>query len=438
MKIFIETVGCFKNREDSERMAGLLARAGHEVLPAGSDAADADAIVVNTCGFIEAAKQESIETIFAYAPLRAQGKRLVVTGCLAQRYAAELADELPEADVLLGVNDYERLPAILGQSEKTVVAESAPSILLGERVALESRHTRYLKIAEGCDNRCTYCVIPQIRGPYRSAPRDALLGEAAQLAREGCKELILIAQDVTNYGADLEDGGDLSTLLQGLAGTDGVEWIRLLYCYEERITDALIEAVAREPKVCRYIDIPLQHVSAPVLKRMGRRSTPDGIRRTIARLREAVPDIVIRTTFITGFPGETDADFEALADFLEEQRLGRVGVFAYSREEGTPAADMPDQVPREVAEARKDALMQIQQGISLAHNRALVGTVQDVLIDAREEDCFVGRTRGDAPEIDGEVLVEAAQASASPVGRIVPVRITDALDYDLVGELVSP
>ncbi|MDR1796713.1 MAG: 30S ribosomal protein S12 methylthiotransferase RimO [Clostridiales Family XIII bacterium] len=433
MKVFIETIGCPKNKEDSERMAGLLVRAGHEVT---ADAEAADAVIVNTCGFIEAAKQESIEAIFDYAPLRQQGKRLVVTGCLAQRYAKELREELPEADAILGVNDYGRIAeAVAGGRGGT---EGVPGILAGQRVALDPRATSYLKIAEGCDNRCAYCVIPQIRGPYRSVPQEAVLAEALGLAREGCKELVLIAQDVTNYGADLPGGPALPGLLEALCRVDGPEWIRLLYCYEERVTDALIEAMAAQPKVCRYIDLPLQHVSAGVLKRMGRRSTPDSIRRTLGRLRAAMPGIVIRTTFITGFPGETERDFGELMDFVETERLGRVGVFAYSREEGTPAAAMPGQVPQALAEERRDALMQLQTGISLEGNRALVGTVQDVLVDGREEDCYVGRTRGDAPEIDGAVIFTAPGPPISDtiIGTFVRVRITDAMDYDLVGELL--
>jgi ribosomal protein S12 methylthiotransferase len=471
-KIFIETVGCPKNREDSERMAGMLRAAGHEIV---FDAARSDVVVVNTCGFIEAAKTESIETIFDFAPLREEGKKLIVTGCLTQRYAEELFEELPEADALLGVNDYGRLPEILemlregtspagagGDSadpasagagtdaghkrdalrhagERVLAADGAPGVLAGERFALEPRAVSYLKIAEGCDNCCAYCVIPRIRGPYRSVPMETLVREAARLADEGCKELVLIAQDVTGYGKDLYGDCRLPELVRALCRTDGIEWIRLLYCYEERITDELIAVMAEEPKVCKYIDIPLQHVSGPVLRRMGRRSTPRSIRATIGKLRAAMPEIVIRTTFITGFPGETEADFAALLDFAEEQRFGRLGVFAYSREEGTPAAELPDQVPQETAEARLDALMRIQMDVSLAENERLVGSVQEVLAESLMEDgeVWLGRTRGDAPEIDNAVMFTAPGIDASAImGRIVKVRVTDAMDYDLVGEML--
>jgi len=466
MKVFIETVGCPKNREDSERMAGLLLASGHEL---AKDADAADAVIVNTCGFIEAAKRESIETIFQYAPPPGSGRRLIVTGCLTQRYAEELFGELPEADAILGVNDYERLPEILRDWEarpvaRVLSAQGAPSVLTGPRAALEGRASSYLKVAEGCDNRCTYCVIPRIRGPYRSVPMETLLAEAKQLTAEGCRELILIAQDVTNYGFDLYGELKLPELLRALCRVDGVEWVRLLYCYEERVTDELIETMAAEPKLCPYIDLPLQHVSGPVLRRMGRRSTPESIVDTIGRLRRAIPDIIIRTTFITGFPGETEADFEELCVFVRAQRLGRVGVFAYSREEGTPAAEMTGQVGAETAEARRDALMRLQLEVSREANERLIGSVLDVMTDeaeAGDDDnmgekeagaavrnragddsggaVLIGRTRWDAPEIDNAVVFRAPADAGNPldlIGRIVRVRITDAMDYDLVGEMV--
>ena len=459
MKVFIETVGCPKNREDSERMAGLLLTSGHTLT---RDADAADAVIVNTCGFIEAAKRESIETIFACAPPPESGRRLIVTGCLTQRYAAELFGELPEADAILGVNDYERLPEILRRWESTenncdnnqfgagegriLFAEGAPSVLTGPRAALESRASSYLKLAEGCDNRCTYCVIPQIRGPYRSVPMETLLAEAESLAADGCRELTLIAQDVTNYGADLCGAARLPELLRALCRIPGIEWVRLLYCYEERVTDELIETIALEPKVCPYIDLPLQHVSASVLCRMGRRSSPESIRDTIGRLREHIPGIVIRTAFITGFPGETKADFEELCEFVCAQRLGRVGVFAYSREDGTPAAGMPDQVDAETAEARRDTLMRLQLEISREENERLIGSMLDVIVDEADKTesdgsaVFLGRTRGDAPEIDNAVIFRAPAAAGNTedlIGRIVRVQITDAMDYDLVGEIVK-
>ena len=440
-KVFIETVGCPKNLEDSERMAGLLAAAGHEIV---SGPSGADVLVVNTCGFIEAAKRESIEAIFSCVPYKEEGKRLVVTGCLSQRYPDELAAELPEADAIIGVDEYGELPEIIsglmteGDGSPVFKTEGTPSFVL--RKALTPRYSSYLKLAEGCSNNCAYCVIPAIRGPYRSVPEGQVLQEAGILASEGCRELILIAQDVSFYGKDLYGGYALPGLLRRLCApgaAEGVEWIRLLYCYEERVTDELIDVIASEPRILKYIDMPLQHVSDRLLRDMRRASTGEGIRRTIGRLRAAMPDITIRTTFITGLPGETDKDFEELYGFVEEARFDRLGVFTYSPEEGTDAALMPGQVSPEAAEARRDALMRLQQRISLEKNESLIGTVQDIIVDGRDEEgAFTGRTRRDAPEIDNATIFSAPRADDGIIGTIVKVRITDAMDYDLVGELV--
>ena len=457
-KIFIETVGCPKNQEDSEKMAGLLKKSGHEITMQPDEA---DVIIINTCGFIEDAKRESIETIFNYTHYKELGKQLVVTGCLTQRYPDELAEELPEADAILGVNDYERLPEIVSrhceQSEEIrkqnipVHTKGKPGIFTAPRAALSPRHSSYLKIAEGCSNRCAYCIIPDIRGPYRSVPMESLLDEAGELSAEGCKELILIAQDLTSYGRDLYGNYALADLLKKLCESDktkDIEWIRLLYCYEERVTDELIKVMADEQKILKYMDIPLQHVNDRLLKNMRRSSTKESIRKTIAKLREKIPDIVLRTTFITGLPGETEQDFEELYEFVLETRFDRLGVFAYSPEEGTDAALMPDQVDREISEARRDSLMRLQQQISLEKNRDLVGTVQDVIVDDFEDEEFnakpaehekscvyVGRTRADAPEIDGSVIFSAPGIAIDDIiGTIVKVRITDAFDYDLAGE----
>ena len=430
-RVFIETVGCPKNQEDSERMAGLLAAAGHEIV---FGPAEADVLVVNTCGFIEAAKRESIDTIFEYLAFKEEGKLFVVTGCLAQRYPDELREELPEADAILGVSEYGKLPGII--DELKLEGNASPPV----RFALSPRFSSYLKIAEGCSNRCAYCVIPDIRGPYRSVPMEQLLEEAEILAAEGCRELIIVAQDVTMYGKDLCGEYMLPELLRRLCApgaAQGIEWIRLLYCYAERVTDELIEVMATEPKILKYIDIPLQHVSGRLLESMRRPGSAESIRNTIGRLRAAMPDIVLRTTFITGLPGETENDFVELYDFVEETRFDRLGIFTYSAEEGTDAAMMPDQVDSETAEARRDALMRLQQQISLENNERLTGTVQDVLVCGKDaEDIYVGRTRGDAPEIDGEVIFEAAGTDDGIIGTLVKVRITDALDYDLVGEIV--
>jgi ribosomal protein S12 methylthiotransferase len=366
-----------------------------------------------------------------------------------QRYADEIATELPEADAILGVNDYERLPEIVSGLSIHSSSADAGSVMTGgnagiltvPRFALSPRHTSYLKIAEGCSNNCAYCAIPAIRGAYRSVPMEQLLKEAGALAAEGCKELVLIAQDVTMYGIDLYRRLMLPELLQricGAPGAKGIEWIRLLSCYEERVTDELIGVMASEPKILRYIDLPLQHVSDGILSRMRRASTNESIRKTITRLREAMPDIAIRTTFITGLPGEGDREFAELAEFVEEMRFDRLGVFAYSPEDGTDAALMPDQVDAETAEARRDVVMQLQQRISLERNEAFAGSVLDVIVDGCEEDgTYIGRTRADAPEIDCAVLFTdiSAGVKSDRIGKIVKVRITDAMDYDLVGEL---
>ena len=443
MKVFFDTVGCPKNQEDSERMAGALATAGHEIVFSPEDA---EAIVVNTCGFIEDAKRESIDTIFSYIPYKQDdngadtGRKLIVTGCLSQRYAEELKIEMPEADHILGVEAAEKLAEVLGEMSHNNENEDcdADEDFPRPRFALTSRYSSTLKVAEGCSNSCAYCVIPRIRGPYRSVPMEDILNEAAELAREGARELVLIAQDVTCYGKELYGEYSLPTLLRKLCRDErlaDVRWIRLLYCYEERITGELIEVMATEPKILHYIDIPLQHFSADILKRMNRLSTPDSIKNTIAKLRKAMPDIVIRTTFITGLPGETEEDFEVLYDFCAETKFDRFGVFTYSCEEGTAAALMDDQVAPELAEERKDALMRLQIDISLEANEKLVGEVVEVIVDGEEEDYYIGRTKGDAPDIDNGVMFTVNGAPPEP-GDFIRVRITDAMDYDLVGEMV--
>ncbi|MDR1293270.1 MAG: 30S ribosomal protein S12 methylthiotransferase RimO [Clostridiales Family XIII bacterium] len=439
-RVYIDTVGCYKNVEDSERAAGLLEARGHVIVATPEEA---DVIVVNTCGFIEDAKRESIDRILELAEHRERGAKLVVSGCLSQRYPDEIFEEIPEADAVIGVNDYGRLPDILcnihgeANERRIRVTDGIPSVLTGGRHILTPGATAYLKVAEGCDNRCAYCAIPMIRGPYRSVPMEALVGEAALLTRAGARELVLIAQDVSAYGSDIYGRYALPGLLEKLAHPDGDEdapaWIRLMYCYEERVTDELIDAIARIGNVCNYLDIPLQHVSDGVLARMGRRSTRKSIERTIDSLHAAIPDIAIRTTFMTGFPGETDDDFAELADFVAERRFERLGVFAFSPEDGTRAAGMDDQIPRELAEERRDALMARQVDISLETNRKWIGRELAVLVEgAEDETTFVGRSEYDAPEIDGEVVF----SSPSPVsvGSFARVRITDAMDYDLVGE----
>lgn len=437
MKIFIETLGCPKNFNDSEMAAGILEHAGHTM---AASPQEADLIMVNTCGFINDAKTESIERIFDMAQFKGDDKILAVTGCLSQRYENELFEEMPEVDLFLGVNDYQNLPDILerfqkGKREKHLSDYNKIFMETPFRKLGENAYTATLKIAEGCNNVCAYCVIPRIRGKYRSRRQEDIVDEARMLAAAGCKELILIAQDVTAYGMDRYDGFVLPQLLRKLCRIEGLRWIRLMYCYEDRISDELIQVMAEEEKICKYIDIPLQHISDRVLKGMNRRSTSDGIRGTIERLRRAMPDIHIRTTFITGFPGETDEDFEELLDFVETARFQRLGVFTYSQEEGTPAAEMENQVEEEVKVQRQDAIMRRQLDISLASNQEKIGRVLEVLVEECEgEGSYTGRTAYDAPEIDNSVVF-TSKRQLMP-GDMVQVFITDAFDYDLAGKEV--
>lgn len=436
MNIYIETLGCAKNASDSETAAGILEAAGHQIV---KNPDEADGIIVNTCGFINDAKKESISRIFDMAEYKKKGGLLIVSGCLSQRYGEELYKEMPEVDIFLGVNDYPSLPEILeshveGQREKYLSLYEKGILETGRRRLEKPVYSATIKIAEGCNNVCAYCVIPSIRGPFRSRRMEDVLSEARQLADSDCKELILIAQDVTAYGLDLYGELKLAPLVEELCKIDGFRWIRLMYCYEDRITDELIQVMAREEKVCHYIDIPIQHASDKILKAMNRRSTKASILNTISRLRTAIPDIHIRTTLITGFPGEGKEEFEELEDFVEIQKFERLGVFTYSKEEGTPAAKMSGQVREDTKKRRKDILMTKQLEISLASNEEKVGKVLEVLVEEIDEDgSYIGRSRYDAPEIDNSIIF----TSGSPCkpGDIVPVKITDAFDYDLVGKM---
>ncbi len=432
MKIFIETLGCPKNFNDTQVAKGFLIDANHKIAQTPEEA---DVIMINTCGFINDAKKESIERIFDFCEYKAAGKKIVVSGCLSKRYADELFEEMPEVDCFIGVNEYEQLPEILENLDKRqkVVTECFADVLPRmERKLDDNPFSSTLKIAEGCNNRCAYCVIPSIRGEYRSKKIEDILDEAQELAQAGCKELILIAQDVTNYGIDLYGQYKLSELLRQLCRIDGIEWIRLMYCYEDRITDELIEVMASEPKICKYIDIPIQHASDAVLKAMRRCSTESSIENTIERLRAKIPDIHIRTTFIVGFPGETDEDYEKLYAFVERMRFARLGVFAYSQEENTPAGEMENQIDEEVKEERLDGIMRRQLDISLELNKEKIGQTLEVLVEEQDEDgSWLGRSRYDAPEIDNSVIF-TSNRSLKP-GDIVNVWINDAFDYDLVG-----
>ncbi|MDO4546072.1 MAG: 30S ribosomal protein S12 methylthiotransferase RimO [Bacillota bacterium] len=454
MKLFIETLGCPKNFNDSEGIAGIWEKAGMSLT---DDLSEADVILVNTCGFINDAKKESIDRIFDMARFieeeqekesaesgrsaksNRQKKLLVVSGCLSQRYGKDLFSEMPEVDIFLGVNDYERLPEIVGnfkrgKREQHFSCQPEAFTEFSARKTGENPYSATLRIAEGCNNCCAYCVIPQIRGGYRSRPMENILEEAEDLAASGCKELILIAQDVTEYGRDLYGRLTLPELLQKLCRVEGIRWVRLMYCYEDKITDELIQVMASEEKICHYIDIPLQHCSDAVLKAMNRHSTKASILDTIGRLREAMPDIHIRTTLITGFPGESEEDFLELLDFVEDTRLERLGVFAYSREEGTVAGDRPDQIDEDIKTMRADAVMRRQLEISREINEAKVGNTMDVLVEQEEEPgVYQGRTGYDAPEIDNTVIFKS-HLELQP-GDMVKVIITDAFDYDLAGRM---
>ncbi|MFV0516823.1 MAG: 30S ribosomal protein S12 methylthiotransferase RimO [Aminipila sp.] len=436
MNIYFETLGCPKNASDSEMAAGLLEDNGHIIV---DNVIDSDVIIVNTCGFINDAKKESIDKILEMADIKeSQGKKqmLIVSGCLSKRYSHELFDEMPEVDVFLGVNEYDKLPEIIEKHEterKIHVYDCNKEFTeIKARRISKNPYSETIKIAEGCDNVCAYCVIPHIRGHFRSRREEDILEEANLLAEKGCKEIILIAQDATAYGIDIYGEFSLAKLVKKLCAIEGIHWIRLMYCYEDRITDELIEVMASEEKVCKYIDIPIQHSSDKILELMNRRSTSHSIKNTINKLRTAMPDIHIRTTLITGFPGETKEEFEELYDFVDKMKFERLGVFAYSKEEGTPAAEMKGQVRSDVKERRKDSIMRLQLEISLESNQSKIGKVYEVMVEEKDEDgAYIGRTQYDAPEIDNSVIFNSSK-ELKP-GDMVKVEIKDAFDYDLVG-----
>lgn len=435
MKVYMETMGCPKNFNDSQVAKGLIQEKGFQIT---DNIDECDVMILNTCGFINDAKKESISRTFELAEYKNDGKKLIMTGCLSERYSKDLFEEMPEVDCFLGVNEYDKLPDILENIMKShircdyVSGCAAKDLCRQPRLLEDNPYSATLKIAEGCDNRCAYCVIPYIRGPFRSKKMEDVIEEANWLAQKGCKELILIAQDVTVYGKDLYGEMVLPKLLRKLCRIEGIEWIRLMYCYEDRITDELIEVMAAEPKICHYIDIPIQHSSDNVLRAMNRRSTEESIRTTINKLKNAIPDIHIRTTLITGFPGESEEDFDNLLDFVEEMRFARLGVFAYSQEENTPAGEMDNQIPEEIKLLRQDAIMRRQLDISLETNKEKVGMTLRVLVEERDLDgSYIGRTAFDAPEIDNSVIF--ASERDLNAGDFVNVLIQDAFDYDLTG-----
>ena len=437
MKVLLISLGCDKNLVDSEVMLGLLNKAGHELT---NDETEAEAVVINTCAFISDAKEESINTIIEMGRLKKTGrlKKLIVAGGLSQRYKDEIMKELPEIDVIIGATNYDKIVEAIGTDEDAIVDDiNYTPKPVSERIVTTNASMAYFKIAEGCNKLCTYCIIPHIRGRYRSIPMDRLLASAEKLAADGIKELVLVAQETTLYGVDLYGGKKLPELLTKLSDIEGIEWIRLLYCYPEEITDELISVMAENPKICHYIDIPIQHSENEILRRMGRKTSREDIVSLVSKLRTAMPDIAIRTTLISGFPGETQELHDGLVDFVDECEFDRLGVFTYSPEEGTPAAGYEDQVDGELAAKWRDEIMELQQEISYEKNQELIGSIQRVLIEGYlvEDDVYVGRTYRDAPGVDGIVFVSAPYELMS--GSFVDVKITEANEYDLTGVIVE-
>ncbi|MBQ2238669.1 MAG: 30S ribosomal protein S12 methylthiotransferase RimO [Lachnospiraceae bacterium] len=440
MKILFVSLGCDKNLVDTEKMLALVQEQGYEIT---NEEEEAEVVVVNTCCFIQDAKEESIVTILEYAKKKEEGflKGIIITGCLAQRYKEEIQKEIPEVDVILGSASYDSILEALENLKKNDKKNKYDSLEylpknLTKRVITTGTSMAYLKIAEGCNKRCTYCIIPSIRGNYRSVPMEEVLDEAGQLAKKGIKELVLVAQEVTLYGKDIYQKKALPKLLEELCKIEGIEWIRLLYCYPEEITDELIEVMKTEEKICHYIDMPIQHSEDTILKRMGRRTTKAQIKEVIGKLREAMPDICIRTTLITGFPGETQEEHEALMEFVDEMEFDRLGVFTYSKEEDTKAAEFENQVEEEIKEQRKEEIMQLQQEVSYDLNQDMIGKELEVLIEGYlfDEDVYVGRSYKDAPTVDGYVFVSSEEEIVS--GSFVKVKIKEAEEYDLIGDVI--
>lgn len=439
MRVLFISLGCDKNLADSEEMLGLLTARGHEIV---DDETQADAIVINTCCFIKDAKEESVENILEMAEYKKSGscRALVVTGCMAQRYQKEIIDEVPEVDAVLGTTSYGDIVKALEEAAAGNHFEEYRDIDYlpdtgSKRVLTTGGHFGYLKIAEGCDKHCTYCIIPKLRGKFRSVPMERLIAQAEDMAEQGVRELILVAQETTVYGKDLYGKKSLHILLQKLCEIKGIRWIRVLYCYPEEIYDELIETIRDEKKICHYLDIPIQHASDRILKRMGRRTSKQELIDIVGKLRKEIPDIVLRTTLITGFPGETEEDHEELKEFVDEMEFDRLGVFTYSPEEDTPAAGMADQIPEEVKEERRDELMELQQEISYDKGQDRIGQELLVMIEGKvaDESAYIGRTYGDAPKVDGYIFVQTGELLMT--GDFAKVRVTGALEYDLIGVL---
>ncbi len=441
MNIYFVSLGCDKNLVDSEMMITSLRKNGFVLT---DDIEEADVIVVNTCCFIGDAKEESINTLIEMGGYKdGRCKLLVAAGCLAQRYHNEIKEDIPEVDLIVGTMGYEDLSDKINEAlEGKEVLESLKDIdylptPLTDRDSMSGGYYAYLKIAEGCDKCCTYCVIPKVRGHYRSVPMDNLIAQAKHLVNNGAKELILVAQETTLYGKDIYGEKSLPKLLDELSKIDELKWIRILYCYPEEITDELIDAIKRNPKVCNYLDMPIQHGADDVLRRMGRWTNREQIENTVSKLRKEIPDIVLRTTLITGFPGETEEDFEQLKEFVEKMQFDRLGVFTYSREEDTPAAEMDKQIEEEIKASRRDEIMQIQQDIAFDKSNSRVGEIYEVMIEGKlpEEGVYIARTYMDAPDVDGYVFIQSDYNFDS--GDFVKVEITRSDEYDLIGEIID-
>lgn len=435
-KVGMVSLGCDKNRVDSELILGSI----NKFYEITNNPKDAEIIIINTCGFIESAKQESIDTILEMAEYKKthKCKMIIATGCLTQRYGDELLELIPEIDILMGVNDYMKLHKLIVDFIKTEQRVSSTTykdegVNEGERILTTNSHTAYLRIAEGCNNFCTYCIIPKIRGKFRSRSKESILVEANSLVNQGVKEIILIAQDLTNYGEDLYGKNQLHVLVNELSEIEGLEWIRLLYCYPEEITDELIEVIANNPKVMKYLDLPIQHISNNILKMMARKTNKETIIDKIDLLREKVPGITLRTSLIVGFPGETEEDFNELCSFLKDYKLDNVGVFTYSQEEGTAAAKLPNQIDEDVKIKRKETLMNIQRGIVRDLNKLKIGNIYDTIIDGSTGEYYIGRNYEMAPEIDG--LIYVTKKKTLKKGDIIKVKITNVMEYDLVGDV---
>ena len=440
MKILFISLGCDKNLVDTEVMLGMLASRGYEMT---NDEQEADIIVINTCCFIHDAKEESIQNILEMAEYKKNGsaKALIVTGCMAERYRQEILDEIPEVDEVLGTTAYDRIldavdAALAGQHEVMTAGLDALPLPETKRLVTTGGHFAYLKIAEGCDKHCTYCIIPKIRGNFRSVPMERLLKEAQDLAEQGVKELILVAQETTLYGKDLYGEKSLPKLLRELCKISGIRWIRILYCYPEEITDELIQVMKEEPKICHYLDLPIQHANDTILKRMGRRTSKQELINIVQKLRKEIPDICLRTTLITGFPGETQEQHEEVMEFIDTLEFDRLGAFTYSPEEDTPAATFEDQIDEEVKEDRQADIMELQQEIAFDKAEDMIGREVLVMIEGKvaDENAYVGRTYRDAPNVDGLIFINTDVELIS--GDFAKVKVTGALDYDLIGELM--